>query len=118
MSKLAARIKVVATSAVTWLTLLAAGVPLAAEEVAKLLPESAETVTAVAATVVVWLGVAVAIIRLVTTVAKTQRGVLLPPPTAAQRQIAIDAITYLARKGATVDDLEAALLQIRSPSPS
>lgn len=73
-----ARIKVVATAAVTWITAVAVLLPLVAGDIAEVAPGQAETVTHVALVVAGWLGAAVSIIRRVTTVLPAERGVLPP----------------------------------------
>jgi hypothetical protein len=72
-----ARIKVLATAAVTWLLVASTIVTIASEEIAAVLPAgTATTVGAVALKVVAVIGAAVAIIRRVTPVLPDQRGLL------------------------------------------
>lgn len=79
MRKLLARIRVILTAAPTWLVLAALTVPIVTEEVAKVLPTSwAEQVVTVGGYVVGWLGAAIAIIRRVTAVLPSERGILPP----------------------------------------
>ncbi|MGE3835765.1 MAG: hypothetical protein AB7H43_13425 [Acidimicrobiia bacterium] len=77
MTKLWARIVVILTAAPTYLTAIAAVLPLIAGDLAEVLPAgAAETVGHVALVVAGWLGAAVAIIRRVTPVAASRRGLL------------------------------------------
>lgn len=79
MSAFLARVRVVLTAAVTWLTAIAAVVPFIADDIAAQLPEgAAEQVTKYALLAVAWLGAAVSIIRRVTPVLPQERGVLPP----------------------------------------
>lgn len=81
MSDFIARLRVVATAAVTWLTGAAALIQFAAPHIAEQLPAgAAETFTAWAVRVAAWVAVAVLIIRRVTPVPEAERGVI-PPPT-------------------------------------
>lgn len=73
-----ARIKVVASAAVTWITAVAVVLPLVAGDIAEVMPAQAETITHVALIVAGWLGAAVAIIRRVSTVLPDERGILPP----------------------------------------
>jgi len=73
------RVRVVLSSVVTWLTLASAAVLIFSEEIAAVLPEGpAADLGEWALRVVAWLGAAVAIIRRVTPVPESERG-LLPP---------------------------------------
>lgn len=76
MTETLARVRVVATSAVTWLQVVAAVLVIAAEEIAKAVPEISDDVTTVVVRVVAVLGAAVAIIRRVTPVLPDERGLL------------------------------------------
>lgn len=79
MRKLLARIRVILTAAPTWLVFAALTVPIVTEEVAKVLPASwAERVVTIGGYVVGWLGAAIAIVRRVTTVLPSERGILPP----------------------------------------
>lgn len=79
MSRTIAKIRVVLSAAVTWITVASGVVVIVADEAAKVLPSgAAEDVAAVAVRVVAVLGAAVAIIRRVTPVLPDQRG-LIPP---------------------------------------
>jgi ABC-type glucose/galactose transport system permease subunit len=76
MTKFLARARVVATSAVTWLQVVAAVLVIAAEEIAKAVPEVSDDVTTVVVRIVAVLGAAVAIIRRVTPALPDERGLL------------------------------------------
>lgn len=77
MSKFIEKVKVVAGSAVTWLTVASAAVVIVSDEVTKVLPgNAAETVAAVSVKVVAVIGAAVAIIRRVSPVLPGARGIL------------------------------------------
>lgn len=78
MEALLNRVGVLAGTAVTYLVALAVGLSAAATEIATVAPEGGETVTAWLLRAVAWIGVAVATVRRVSTVAADQRG-LLPP---------------------------------------
>ena len=80
MSEFIERVKVVASAAVTWITVASSIVVIVSDELADVLPgDAAETVGAVAVKVVAVLAAAVAIIRRVTPVLPEERGVLPPP---------------------------------------
>lgn len=80
MSKIVAKVKVVLSAAVTWITVAFGVVVIVSDEAVKVLPAgAAETVAGVAVRVVAVLGAAVAIIRRVTPVLPDERG-LLPVP--------------------------------------
>lgn len=74
------RVRVIATAAVTWLVAASAAAQLVADDAAEILdpvvPGLSDDVVAWALRVVGWLGVAVTIIRRVTPVPESQRGVL------------------------------------------
>lgn len=77
MSDFIARVRVVLTAAVTWITAVAAVIPFIADDIADQLPSgAAEQVTKYALLAVAWLGAAVSIIRRVTPVLPDERGVL------------------------------------------
>lgn len=76
MSKFWKRVKVILTAAPTYLTGAAAVVAVLAEEIAKVLPQHAEPIGALALTVTGWLTCAITIIRRVTPVSRSERGVL------------------------------------------
>jgi hypothetical protein len=76
MNRTAARARVVATSAVTYLVAIAALLPLVAGDLAEVMPGQAEAITEGALVVAGWIGAAVSIIRRVTAVAVDERGVL------------------------------------------
>ncbi|HEU5085679.1 MAG TPA: hypothetical protein VFU14_20225 [Acidimicrobiales bacterium] len=76
MSDALARVRVVAASAVTWLVAAASAVTIVREEIVAAFPEAAEPVAAVAVPLLAGLGAAVAIIRRVTPVVPSERGVL------------------------------------------
>ena len=77
MSNLTAKIKVVATAFPTYLVIAAAVVPILSEELAKVLPSGAATVVgSLSLTVVGVLAAAISIIRRVTPVIKSDRGIL------------------------------------------
>lgn len=118
MSKLAARIKVIATSAVTWLTFAAATTPLVAGEIADQLPaDVAEDVVRWGGAGAGWLLAAVAIIRIVLVAPKDQRGILPTPLgdlNAEQIAAAGAALRYLEQHpDLNVDDLLTAVISIR-----
>lgn len=76
-SKFVEQVKVVAGSAVTWMTVASTAVVIVSDELAKVLPAgAAETVGAVSVKVVAVLGAAVAIIRRVSPVLPSARGLL------------------------------------------
>lgn len=83
--QLGAKIKVIASSAVTWLTFAVMALTMFSEEIAAVLPTDTD-VTAWIAKAVVWLGAAIAIIRRVTPVIPEERGILpqSPPPPAVE----------------------------------
>jgi hypothetical protein len=73
-------LRVILAQVNTWLVLAGMFVTIVASEVAPLLDdETAAIVAQVAATVVAWIGAAIAIIRRSTEVPASARGVLLPP---------------------------------------
>jgi hypothetical protein len=76
VTKLLARLRVLATAAPTYLVAVAAILPLIASDLAEVMPGQAETITSGVLIVVGWLGAAIAIIRRVTPVAKAERGLL------------------------------------------
>ena len=76
MSNVLARARVVATSVVTWLQVIAAVLVIAAEEIANAVPEISDDVTTVVVRVVAVLGAAIAIIRRVSPVLPDERGLL------------------------------------------
>lgn len=77
LRRLAARARVVLKAAPTYLVAASGMVTLAAPELARLLPEQAETIGLVAARVAAWLAAAVLIIRRVTPVVdRAARGIL------------------------------------------
>lgn len=78
MNKFLARVVVVLKAAPTYLTAIAAVVPLIAGDLAKVMPDQAEDITAWAIRIAAWLTAAALIIRRVTPVDKADRG-LLPP---------------------------------------
>lgn len=82
MGKLAgfvARVKVLATEAVTYLVVAGAAIPLALVEVDKYLPQGWQDKAAtIGGSAVSVIGVAVAILRMVTKVPAEQRGLLSP----------------------------------------
>lgn len=79
--QLVPKIKVIASSAVTWLTFAVVVLTMFSEEIAALLPAESDVTTWIA-TAVVWLSAAIAIIRRVTPVIPEERGILpqSPPP--------------------------------------
>ena len=77
---LIARAKVLAASAVTWLLAAATIITLAAGELAKVFPDNAATIGALAIRAVAFTGGAVAIIRRVTPVLDQARGLLPADP--------------------------------------
>lgn len=76
MTETIARIKVVLSAAVTWITLAIAVLTIFSEEIAALLPEGSEDISAFILKVVAWLGGAVTIIRRVSPVLPSERGIL------------------------------------------
>src|SRR5687768_12131677 len=77
---LPARLAVVAKAAPTYLVVASTFVTIAADEIAKALPEQAETIGAAALRITVVLGAIVGIIRRSTPVFKAERGILPPGP--------------------------------------
>lgn len=74
----------VLTSIVTWITLGIAIIAIVAEELVKVFPEDGQTVAAFLLRLIVILGGILAMIRRVTPVLRSQRGLTLPkdaPPT-------------------------------------
>lgn len=77
LSKAVARARVVATSAVTFLSGLAVLVTVLSPQIAAVAPEGyADDVVRVSAVVVAWLATAVTALRRVTPVEKSERGIL------------------------------------------
>lgn len=70
-----ARLKVIASAAVTWLIAASVLVSAAAPQIAELFPTRAEDITTWAARVVGWLAAAVLVIRRVSPVPADERGV-------------------------------------------
>lgn len=85
MRQFIAKVKVIASAAVTWLTFASIVLTTAAEEVAALLPTDSE-ITATIIRIVAWLSTAILIIRRVATVLPNERGILPqgPPPPALE----------------------------------
>ncbi len=78
MSKLLARLRVVATAAPTYLVAASTVVTIIADELGKVVTDdTAATITAWAARIVAWLGAAVLIIRRVSPVSDVGRGLLV-----------------------------------------
>lgn len=69
------KLKVIASAAVTWLIAASVVVSAAAPQIAELFPANAEAITEWAARVVAWLGAAVLIVRRVTPVPPSERGI-------------------------------------------
>lgn len=77
MTDFAAKVRVVLTAAVTYLTLAVTVITIFAEEIASVLPEGvAETVGMYGVTAVAWITVAISIIRRVSPVLPEERGIL------------------------------------------
>lgn len=119
MSSFLDRVKVIATSAVTWLTLAAAAIPRIADEIADEVPtQYADDVVRWGGSAAGWLLAAVAIIRIVTPVAKNLRGITPQPLDGDQLTAMIAARRYLERNpNLTADDLVAASLALANQQP-
>jgi hypothetical protein len=70
------QIKVVSTAAVTWITATSAALVILSEEISAVAPDGSEDLVAIIVKAVAWLGAAVAIIRRVTPVLPSERGIL------------------------------------------
>lgn len=87
---LLARIKVIITAAPTYLTMAAVVVGILADELSKTVPDGwQDNVVQIGGAIVAVLGAAIAIIRRVTPVLESQRGIL-PQPLPAPQFVPID----------------------------
>lgn len=88
LSKLLTRAYVLASTFVTYVTALAAGILLASDRIAEAAPEGSETTVAWLVRAAAFLAEVVAIVRSVTPVPSSARGVLMP----AGKQLVVDVV--------------------------
>lgn len=90
MTELFERAKVVLKAAVTYLTLALAVVSIVVAELAEALPDQTEALVSWGGRIIVWLTVAVTIIRRVTPVIPSDRGLLTEPPVVPEVNVEVD----------------------------